>query len=206
MDQQRLLHALPALRRNMIVTDDVIEAPTSLVIPEAANREISATVVLKRMLEALLSAPPRAGLSHGLPFSGVPKMKKKNSRFSLSELRKNRNGIQARSDRTARQAGMRRAAALEVPRRTIERAIPFEWKMPCCLMGSAVPIHLAALGQSHRNARMQPHTQTFFFISGAIVTPNRRRPLHFPEACACSAKRKNHRQLKCAESVQLTPS
>jgi len=46
------LHCLP-VRRNMIVTDDVIEAPTSLVIPEAANREISATVVLKRMLESL---------------------------------------------------------------------------------------------------------------------------------------------------------
>ena len=46
------MHCLP-VRRNMIVTDDVIEAPTSLVIPEAANREISATVVLKRMLESL---------------------------------------------------------------------------------------------------------------------------------------------------------
>jgi N-succinyl-L-ornithine transcarbamylase len=46
------MHCLP-VRRNMIVTDDVIEAPTSLVIPEAANREISATVVLKRMLEAI---------------------------------------------------------------------------------------------------------------------------------------------------------
>ena len=46
------MHCLP-VRGNMIVTDDVIEAPTSLVIPEAANREISATVVLKRMLEAL---------------------------------------------------------------------------------------------------------------------------------------------------------
>ena len=34
-------------------TDDVIEAPTSLVIPEAANREISATVVLKRLLQEL---------------------------------------------------------------------------------------------------------------------------------------------------------
>ena len=44
------MHCLP-VRRNMIVTDDVIEAPTSLVIPEAANREISATVVLKRLLE-----------------------------------------------------------------------------------------------------------------------------------------------------------
>ncbi len=48
----RFMHCLP-VRRNMIVTDDVIEAPTSLVIPEAANREISATVVIKRMLEAL---------------------------------------------------------------------------------------------------------------------------------------------------------
>ena len=46
------MHCLP-VRRNMIVTDDVIEAPTSLVIPEAANREISATVVLKRLLESL---------------------------------------------------------------------------------------------------------------------------------------------------------
>ena len=46
------MHCLP-VRRNMIVTDDVIEAPTSLVIPEAANREISATVVLKRLLQDL---------------------------------------------------------------------------------------------------------------------------------------------------------
>ena len=47
----RFMHCLP-VRRGMIVTDEVIEAPTSLVIPEAANREISATVVLKRMLES----------------------------------------------------------------------------------------------------------------------------------------------------------
>ncbi len=46
------MHCLP-VRRNMIVTDDVIESPTSLVIPEAANREISATVVLKRILQDL---------------------------------------------------------------------------------------------------------------------------------------------------------
>ena len=46
----RFMHCLP-VRRGMIVTDQVIEAPTSLVIPEAANREISATVVLKRILE-----------------------------------------------------------------------------------------------------------------------------------------------------------
>ena len=43
------MHCLP-VRRNVVVTDEVIEAPTSLVIPEAANREISASVVLKQML------------------------------------------------------------------------------------------------------------------------------------------------------------
>ena len=46
------MHCLP-VRRNMIVTDEVIEGPQSLVIPEAANREISAQVVLKRLLESL---------------------------------------------------------------------------------------------------------------------------------------------------------
>ncbi len=46
------MHCLP-VRRGLIVTDDVIESPHSLVIPEAANREISAEVVIKRMLESL---------------------------------------------------------------------------------------------------------------------------------------------------------
>ncbi|MBD5220662.1 MAG: acetylornithine carbamoyltransferase [Bacteroidales bacterium] len=46
------MHCLP-VRRGMIVTDDVIESERSLVIPEAANREISAQVVLKRILESL---------------------------------------------------------------------------------------------------------------------------------------------------------
>ena len=46
------MHCLP-VRRGMIVSDGVIEGPRSLVIPEAANREISATVVIKRMLESL---------------------------------------------------------------------------------------------------------------------------------------------------------
>ena len=46
------MHCLP-VRRNMIVTDDVIESPQSIVIPEAANREISAQVVLKKILESL---------------------------------------------------------------------------------------------------------------------------------------------------------
>ena len=44
------MHCLP-VRRNMIVTDDVIESPQSIVIPQAANREISAQVVIKRLLE-----------------------------------------------------------------------------------------------------------------------------------------------------------
>lgn len=46
------MHCLP-VRRNMIVSDEVIDSPESLVIPEAANREISAQVVMKRMLEGL---------------------------------------------------------------------------------------------------------------------------------------------------------
>lgn len=46
------MHCLP-VRRNMIVTDDVIESPQSIVIPEAANREISAQTVLKKILEGL---------------------------------------------------------------------------------------------------------------------------------------------------------
>jgi len=44
------MHCLP-VRRNMIVTDEVIESPQSIVIQEAANREISAQVVIKRLLE-----------------------------------------------------------------------------------------------------------------------------------------------------------
>ena len=43
------MHCLP-VRRNMIVTDDVIESPQSIVIPEASNREISAQTVLKKIL------------------------------------------------------------------------------------------------------------------------------------------------------------
>lgn len=46
------MHCLP-VRRNMIVTDEVIDSDRSLVIPEAANRVVSAQVVMKRMLEAM---------------------------------------------------------------------------------------------------------------------------------------------------------
>lgn len=48
-DNAHFMHCLP-VRRNMIVTDGVIESPQSIVIPEAANREISAQLVIKRML------------------------------------------------------------------------------------------------------------------------------------------------------------
>ena len=51
-DNAYFMHCLP-VRRNMIVTDDVIESDRSIVIPEAANREISAQVVIKRLLESL---------------------------------------------------------------------------------------------------------------------------------------------------------
>jgi N-succinyl-L-ornithine transcarbamylase len=46
------MHCLP-VRRNMIVTDEVIESPQSIVIAEAANREISAQTVLKKLLLGL---------------------------------------------------------------------------------------------------------------------------------------------------------
>ncbi len=51
-DNAFFMHCLP-VRRNMIVTDEVIESERSIVIPEAANREISAQTVLKKMLETL---------------------------------------------------------------------------------------------------------------------------------------------------------
>lgn len=51
-DNAFFMHCLP-VRRNMIVSDAVIDSPRSIVIPEAANRTVSAQVVMKRMLESL---------------------------------------------------------------------------------------------------------------------------------------------------------
>lgn len=51
-DNAFFMHCLP-VRRNMIVSDEIIDSERSLVIPEAANREISAQTVIKRMLESL---------------------------------------------------------------------------------------------------------------------------------------------------------
>ena len=50
-DNGYFMHCLP-VRRGLIVTDDVIESDHSIVIPEAANREISAETVIKRVLES----------------------------------------------------------------------------------------------------------------------------------------------------------
>lgn len=51
-DNAFFMHCLP-VRRNMIVSDEVIESPRSLVIPEAANRVVSAQTVMKMMLKSL---------------------------------------------------------------------------------------------------------------------------------------------------------
>ncbi|HBG24356.1 MAG: acetylornithine carbamoyltransferase [Bacteroidetes bacterium GWF2_41_61] len=48
----KFMHCLP-VRRNMIVSDDVIEGAGSIVVPQAANRVVSAQVVIREMLKAL---------------------------------------------------------------------------------------------------------------------------------------------------------
>ncbi|MCT4674018.1 MAG: N-acetylornithine carbamoyltransferase [Prolixibacteraceae bacterium] len=48
----KFMHCLP-VRRNMIVSDSVIDSENSIVIEEAANREVSAQAVLKMILEDL---------------------------------------------------------------------------------------------------------------------------------------------------------
>ncbi len=46
------MHCLP-VRRNMIVADEVIDSPQSIVIPQAANRVVSAQVVLSEIVQNL---------------------------------------------------------------------------------------------------------------------------------------------------------
>ncbi|SMO53214.1 N-acetylornithine carbamoyltransferase [Saccharicrinis carchari] len=48
----KFMHCLP-VRRNMIVSDGVIESKNSIVVQQAANRVVSAQTVIKRMLEGL---------------------------------------------------------------------------------------------------------------------------------------------------------
>lgn len=51
-DNAKFMHCLP-VRRNMIVSDEVIESTNSIVIPQAANRVVSAQTVLAYMLKGL---------------------------------------------------------------------------------------------------------------------------------------------------------
>ena len=48
-NEARFMHCLP-VRRNVVVSDQVIESPNSVVIPQAANREIAAQAVLLQLL------------------------------------------------------------------------------------------------------------------------------------------------------------
>ncbi len=51
-DNAYFMHCLP-VRRNMIVTDEVIDSPNSIVVPEAENRVYSAQTVIKNLLEGI---------------------------------------------------------------------------------------------------------------------------------------------------------
>ena len=46
----KFMHCLP-VRRNIVVSDDVLDSPNSLVIEQANNRTFSAQVVLKKIIE-----------------------------------------------------------------------------------------------------------------------------------------------------------
>ncbi len=46
----KFMHCLP-VRRNVVVTDGVIDSPNSIVVEQAANREVTAQAILKMILE-----------------------------------------------------------------------------------------------------------------------------------------------------------
>jgi len=48
----KFMHCLP-VRRNVVVTDGVIDSANSIVVPQAANREVTAQAVLKMILEGI---------------------------------------------------------------------------------------------------------------------------------------------------------
>jgi len=50
-NQARFMHCLP-VRRNVIVRDEVLDSPASLVIQQAANRVVAAQTVIQNILEA----------------------------------------------------------------------------------------------------------------------------------------------------------
>ncbi|MEN0048185.1 MAG: acetylornithine carbamoyltransferase, partial [Bacteroidota bacterium] len=51
-NQGKFMHCLP-VRRNVVVSDEVLDSEASLVIQQANNRTFAAQAVLKRMLEAI---------------------------------------------------------------------------------------------------------------------------------------------------------
>ncbi len=51
-NQAKFMHCLP-VRRNVVVMDEVLDSPNSIVIKQAGNRVWAAQAVLKRMLEAI---------------------------------------------------------------------------------------------------------------------------------------------------------
>jgi N-succinyl-L-ornithine transcarbamylase len=51
-NQAKVMHCLP-VRRNLVIADEVLDGSNSIVIPQAGNREFSAQIVLKKILENL---------------------------------------------------------------------------------------------------------------------------------------------------------
>lgn len=51
-DNAFFMHCLP-VRRNMIVTDEVIDSESSIVVHQASNRVVSAQAVIREMLKTL---------------------------------------------------------------------------------------------------------------------------------------------------------
>ncbi|OJJ14847.1 acetylornithine carbamoyltransferase [marine bacterium AO1-C] len=64
-NEARLMHCLP-VRRNLVVADEVLDSPQSIVIEQAGNREIAAQAVLQEILLHLNSGKSLSDLSESL--------------------------------------------------------------------------------------------------------------------------------------------
>ncbi len=53
------MHCLP-VRRNVVVSDEVLDSEVSLVIEQANNRTYSAQLILKKILESMADQKPGA--------------------------------------------------------------------------------------------------------------------------------------------------
>ena len=60
----KFMHCLP-VRRNVVVTDGVLDSSNSIVVQQAANREITAQAVLKMILEGTLERNKLRNYTHG---------------------------------------------------------------------------------------------------------------------------------------------